>query len=127
MGLRDSATIDIIIDRPAFETEPCKLILMIIDATSDLDDATRLSMLINKLAAYLAYVGSPQLPASHPGVKPEDVIVRVLTVMPPTAAMLKIDAVKSPDKSIRLPVFFSDYHQYMYLLKAGNRTPPSPN
>ena len=105
MGIRDATTVDMILERPPFETENCELILMIIDATSDVPDQERLGMLIAKLAAYVAYVRSPLLAKSYPKIKPADVIVRVLTVIPPTFDMQRVDAVRSPDGKVRLRVF----------------------
>jgi hypothetical protein len=127
LGLRESNSIDFILERTPFETEPCKLILLIVDATAGLDDATRFQLLITKLAGYLVYVCSPALAADHPGVKPEDAIVRVLTVTPPTAGMRNIDSVRSQDGAVRLRVFFYDYHAYMRKVKSMPRPdrPPS--
>ncbi len=127
MGLRDSHSIDLLLERPPFETEPCKLLLLIIDATSDLSDADRYDLLLKKLAAYVTYVRHPSFAQSHPKLTPADVIVRVLTVMPPTIQMLQIDAVKSPDLTIRLRVFFDDYHAFMAKVKSGRDRPLSSN
>ena len=129
MGLRDLNTIDIVLPRPPFETEPCKLVLLIIDATSDLPggDAERYTMLLRKLTSYLAYVAGPAFPAEHPDLTPQDVLIRILTVMPPTPQMLQIDAIKTKDQSTRLRVLFEDYHRYMAKEKGLNPNAPSAN
>jgi hypothetical protein len=113
MGLRDLGSIDIVLEKPPFETVDCKLILVIVDATSDLEEKERLDLLIKKLASYLAYVAGPGFAESHPGLKDSDVIAKVLTVMPPTIDMQLVNAVKSKDGRVRLAVYFEDYHEYM--------------
>jgi hypothetical protein len=113
MGLRDLNSIDIVVEAAAFEPEVCKLILIIIDATSDLSDDERYTMLLRKLTSYYSYVAGPGLGADHPGLRVEDVIVRVLTVTPPTQKMLQVDAIKGKDEGGRLRVYFGDYHAYM--------------
>ena len=95
MGLRDLNSIDIVLPRPPFETEPCKLVLIIIDATSDIPESERYTMLLRKLTSYLGYVAGPAFAAEHPDLTAEDVLIRVLTVMPPTLQMLQIDAIKT--------------------------------
>ncbi|MGN6371348.1 MAG: hypothetical protein ACTHN5_24095 [Phycisphaerae bacterium] len=129
MGLRDLNSIDIILPRPPFESEECKLVLIIIDATSDLPggDAERYTLLLRKLTSYLAWVAGPAFAAEHPGLTPHDVLIRVLTVMPPTPQMLQIDAIKTKDQSTRLRVFFDDYHQYMAKIKGLTPHAPSSN
>ncbi len=127
MGLRDLSSIDIVLPRPPFETEPCKLVLIVIDATSDIPDAERYTMLLRKLTSYLAYVAGPAFTSEHPDLTPQDVLIRVLTVMPPTAQMLQIDAIKTKDLSTRLRVIFEDYHRYMAKVKGPNPNTPSPN
>jgi hypothetical protein len=129
MGLRDLNSIDILLPRPPFETEPCKLILIIIDATSDLPggDAERYTLLLRKLTSYLAWVAGPAFTAEHPDLTPADVLIRVLTVTPPTPQMLQIDAIKTKDQTTRLRVLFDDYHQYMAKVKNLNPHAPSSN
>jgi hypothetical protein len=129
MGLRDLHSIDMLLPPPPFETEPCKLILMIIDATSDLPggDAERYTLLLRKLTSYLAYVAGPAFSTEHPGLTPADVLVRVLTVMPPTIQMLQVDAIKTKDGAARLRVVFEDYHTYMAKIKSTKPNTPSPN
>jgi hypothetical protein len=127
MGLRDLHSIDMLLPPPPFETEPCKLILMVIDATSDLPDQERYTMLLRKLTSYLAYVAGPTFSTDHPGLASQDVLVRVLTVMPPTTDMLQIGAIKTKDHSTRLRVFFDDYHAYMAKVRSVNPKPPSQN
>jgi hypothetical protein len=113
MGLRDLGSIDIVLEKPPFETVDCKLILVIVDATSDLEEKERLNLLIKKLASYLAYVAGAAFAENYPKVKDSDVIVKVLTVEPPTVDMQLVNAVKSKDGRVRLRVFFEDYHDYM--------------
>jgi hypothetical protein len=127
MGLRDLNTIDIVLQRPPFETEECKLVLIIIDATSDIPDAERYTMLLRKLTSYLAYVAGPAFVSEHPDLIPADVLIRVLTVMPPTPQMLQIDAIKTQDQTTRLRVIFEDYHRYMAKVKGNKPSPPSVN
>ena len=131
MGLREADSIDMILQRPPFETEPCKLILMVIDATTGLDADTRFQMLVTKLAGYLAYVTSPEFEKDHPGMTAADVIVRVLTVTPPTTTMQQIDAIRSRDGTVRLRFFLDDYHDYMRRVKSmprpGEPAGPSAN
>jgi hypothetical protein len=126
MGLRDSTTIDLIQLPAPFETEPCKLVLVIIDATSDLSDADRYTLLIKKLAAYATYLADPGFSTKHPGIAPADVIVRVLTVMPPTIDMQLVSAIRTKEGP-RLRVFFDDYHAYMKKVKGLGTKPPSMN
>src|SRR4051794_15680410 len=117
MGLRDLTSIDIVLEKPPFETEVCKLILIIVDATSDLAEAERYQMLLRKLTSYISYVAGPQFGVDQPGMTAEDVIVRVLTVTPPTPEMLAVDAIRTKEGA-RLRVFFDDYHKFMLKVRA---------
>jgi len=127
MGLRDLQSIDIMLRAPPFEKEDCALVLLIVDSTTDLPDDERYTMLIRKLATYLAYVAATSFTTEHPGLRPSDVIVRVLTVVPPTPEMLQVDAVKTKDQTARLRVFFDDYAAYMAKVKAPKPGEPSSN
>jgi hypothetical protein len=127
MGLRDPGVVDMIMEPLAFAPEPARLWLLIIDATSDIPDEERYQMLLRKLAGYLAYLQMPLFAEQHPGLAAEDVLVRVLTVMPPTAAMLAIDAVNTKDRRSRLRVVYDDYHGFMKRVRAIEPRPPANN
>jgi hypothetical protein len=130
MGLRDLGSIDIVLERPPFESVECKLVLVVVDATSDLEEGERLKLLIKKLASYLAYVAGAEFAETYPKLKDSDVIVKVLTVMPPTVDMQMVNAVKSKDGKVRLGVYFEDYHAYMRKvrgLKGGGGAEASVN
>lgn len=127
MGLRDFDSIDIVLRRPPFETEECKLILLIIDSTSDLSDDDRYNLLVRKLGSYVTYVANPSFASEYPDLTSRDVIIRVLTVMPATTKMLQIDAIRSKDQTTRLRIFFDDYHAYMANVKGNKPHTPSSN
>jgi hypothetical protein len=127
MGIRDLDTIDMILERPAFEVPDCKLVMVIMDATSDVPDDERYKMLLRKLTSYLAWVAGPGFAEEHPALTAADVIVRVITVTPPTAQMLQVDAVKTKDGAAWLRVFFDDFDSYMAKVRSINPRRPSLN
>ena len=134
MGLRESNSIDIIIHPLPNETEPCKIIFIIVDGSADLSDAERFTLLVRKVSAYAGYTLSPEFREQHPGLTPGDVLIRVLTVTLPTQQMLGLHGVRArepgQDPSSDAPflrVSYADYHEFMRTLQSGSPKPRSNN
>jgi hypothetical protein len=116
LGLKETTTIDLI-TQPLPE-DPCKLVLYVIDDGSVSDPTQRHKLLISKLACYMQFVLSEDCRLENPGIKLDDVLVRVLCKVPPNQLMREVQAVaakNAPDG--RLRVAFEDYDRFAKSLK----------
>ena len=127
VGLRDANSIDMIVQPLPSEVDLCKLVLVIVDSGSETDDAVRYQLLIQKLAAYVAFVNGEMFKKEYPTLAADDVLVRVLTVVEPTAQMLQVEAVRSRDETVRLRVAFENYHAFLRRVKGGGPMPEPGN
>ncbi len=127
MGLRDTHSVDMIVQPLPSDTDPCKLVLVIVDSGSETDADERYRLLIAKLAAYVAFVAGDMFKKEYPALAPADVLVRVLTVVDPTPRMLQVEAVRSRDETVRLRVAFEDYHAFLRRVKGLGPLPRPAN
>ena len=91
----------------------CKLVLYVVDEGGIADPLRRYQVLVQKLTAYVTYVGSDGFRRSNPGVGFPDVLVRVLHTTPPIEAMTDIQAVGAKGEAgQRCKVVFEDYNAF---------------
>ncbi len=111
MGIENTETIDMM--TKSLDGTPNGLDLMIIDAGSIQDEATRFNMLVDKLSAYVNFVLSAEFAQEYPKTAAKQVMIRVLCATPPNEAMLKVNAVyPSDDRTNRIRVVFEDVDEW---------------
>jgi hypothetical protein len=119
--LRDTDSIDIV-SKP-FPSDDCKLLLFVTDDGSVTDEIERYQLLTAKLSSYVRYVTDDEFLASHPGVRPADVVIRVICVRPANAAMLEVQAVaprgEGNDATRRVRVEHFGQAEFQARLEAG--------
>jgi len=109
-------TIDII-TKP-LPGDDCKLVLLIVDDGTVEDEVERYRFLIDKLRAYLEFVGSAEFRNKHPGIGFADVLVRVLCKVPANQAMQDMQTIgPKGDSRNRLRLVFEDYDGFVDKLK----------
>lgn len=92
--------------------DKCRLVLFVVDSEQSLDDATRIALLHKKLQMYSIYVRSGTAARAVPGIRPHEVLIRVLCVRPPTSDMVHVNSVVNQDGTDAIRVVFADYWQW---------------
>lgn len=111
MGIENTETLDMMVG--SLDGIKNGLDLIIIDAGSVSDEATRYGMLVDKLAAYVNFVMSDEFAHEYPHTRAAEVTIRVLCATPPNEAMLKVKAVYPHDDRVnRVRVVFEDVDDF---------------
>ena len=92
--------------------------LLVVDDGTVEDEIERYRLLIDKLMAYVEFVGSSGFRNEHPGIGFADVLVRVLCKVPANQAMQDMQAIgPKGDRRNRLRLVFEDYDGFVARLK----------
>jgi hypothetical protein len=106
MSLDDTSKIDMVLG----PTRDAKLTLAIIDGVPHTDEEARFNKLLEKIRVYVAYFFSPQFAKEHPGIKPSDAVICLLSYDPPNEVMMQMGTVRphgdtDPGHQIRFKCF----------------------
>jgi hypothetical protein len=108
MSLDDTGKIDMVLG----PTRDAKLTLAIVDGVPHADENERFNKLVIKLRVYMTYLFGPsrQFAKEHPGLKPSDVVICVLSHDPPNEVMLEMETVRphgdtDPEHQVRFKCF----------------------
>jgi hypothetical protein len=114
--LRETDQVDMLI--PSQEGIENGIELLIINDEVDMDDQERDRLFVAKVNNYADFVFGGNLSKQLPQTEIADVLIRVVYIMPPSDAMLKISTIRHNDKQIR--VVFQDAQSYREMIEMAH-------